>query len=263
MNFSSLFGLIMALTVTVVSAVTATKDWTVFLDMHAFIIVIGGTVAASLISFSGSKLLGLLKVFFRRVLGKNAETFLAVNEIVDVARGYRENDKYLKEVIPKIKTLFLKDALQLMSDGGISPEELDRILKKRATTLLHRHEEDAEIFKSLSKFPPAFGLLGAVTGMIAMMQNMGGADAFSKVGPSLAVALVATLYGIALANFIFLPLGENLSKLNRVDANIRQMVIDGVKLIREKKHPLVVEESMRSLLLPSERQELSKKKKAA
>jgi len=75
----------------------------------------------------------------------------------------------------------------------------------------------------------------------------------AKVGPALAVALVATLYGIALANFVFLPLGENLSKINRGDHIIRQMVIDGVKLILQKKHPLMVEESIRSYLLPSER----------
>lgn len=80
----------------------------------------------------------------------------------------------------------------------------------------------------------------------------------ATVGPSLAVALVATLYGIALANFIFLPLGENLTKLNKGDAMIRQMCIDGIKLIRLKKHPLVVEETIKSNLLPSERAKFKK-----
>lgn len=117
----------------------------------------------------------------------------------------------------------------------------------------HRHEEDADIFKALAKFPPAFGLLGAVIGMISLMQNLGGADAMQKVGPSMAIALVATMYGIAVANFIFLPIGENLAKANRMDSIIRHMVIDGFKLIRQKKHPLVVEESIKSYLLPSER----------
>lgn len=239
--------------VVIVSIATATNNWIVFLDYHAFLIVIGGTAAAALLSFSGPKMVSLLKVFVRRVLGKNEELQTAIREIVDLAKGYRDNDKYLKDNVAKIKTDFLKEAVQLMIDGGMDPAELDMILKKRAKTIHHRHEEDAEIFKALSKFPPAFGLLGAVIGMIAMMQNMGGPDGFAKVGPSLAVALVATLYGIALANFFFLPLGENLTKLNRMDAMIRGMVIDGVKLIRLKKHPLVVEETIKSHLLPSER----------
>lgn len=262
MNFSSLIGLILSLSIVVVSIATATKNYTVFLDAHAFLIVIGGTTAASLLSFSAPKMLNLLKVFLRRVLGKNEELQTAIKEIVDLAKGYRDNDKYLKDNVAKIKTDFLREGVQLMIDGGMSAEELDSILKKRAKNINQRHEEDAEIFKALSKFPPAFGLLGAVIGMISMMQNLGGADAMAKVGPSLAVALVATLYGIALANFVFLPLGENLAKLNRLDAIIRNMVMDGIKLLRLKKHPLVVEETIKSHLLPSERNNVSSKKAA-
>ncbi|MEO0335719.1 MAG: MotA/TolQ/ExbB proton channel family protein, partial [Pseudomonadota bacterium] len=73
------------------------------------------------------------------------------------------------------------------------------------------------------------------------------------VGPAMAVALVATMYGIAFANFILIPLGENLAKHNRTDKTVRAMVIDGIKLIRLKKHPLLVEENIKSYLLPSER----------
>jgi chemotaxis protein MotA len=114
------------------------------------------------------------------------------------------------------------------------------------------------MFKALGKYPPAFGLLGAVLGIIAMMQGLGSADAIKKVGPALAVALVATLYGIAVANFILLPLGENLHKANKFDFVLRQMIIDGLRLIRQKKHPLVVEENLKSYLLPGERAALKK-----
>ncbi|HPI40700.1 MAG TPA: MotA/TolQ/ExbB proton channel family protein [Pseudobdellovibrionaceae bacterium] len=155
--------------------------------------------------------------------------------------------------MPTLKTPFLKEAVELLTDGGIDPQDLDKILAKRASVIHHLHEEDADIFKTLSKFPPAFGLLGAVIGMISLMSGLGGADAFQKVGPSMAVALVATMYGIAVANFFFLPLGENLARVNRLNTIIRNMVLDGIKLIRAKKHPLVVEESLKSYLLPSER----------
>ncbi len=260
MNVSSLFGLLMALSIAIGAAATATKNWKVFLDWHAMLIVVGGTIAASLISFSGPKLVGLFKVFFVKVLGRQQEIKVAFNEIVDLAKGYRENEKYLKDKVGTLKCHFLREAIELMVKGGIDPAELDGILRMRADAIHHRHEQDAEMFKALSKFPPAFGLMGAVMGMIAMMQNLGGADAMASVGPSLAVALVATLYGIAIANFIFLPLGENLHKLNKMDSIIRKMVLYGVKLIRMKKHPLVVEESILSLILPSEREPLRKKK---
>lgn len=259
MNISALVGIILALVVGAVTVMTSTSNWKVFLDYHAFMIVIGGTFAASLVSFSGKKLWLLFKIFFKRVLGKGEETQICVRELVELAKGYRDNDRYLMDNVAKIKTHFLREAIQMICDGGIEAADMDAILKKRALSIYHRHEEDAEIFKSLAKFPPAFGLLGAVIGMIAMMQSLGGADSFTKVGPSLAVALVATLYGIAIANFVFLPLGENLAKVNRHDAITRNMVMDGVKLIRQKKHPLLVEEVILSHLLPGERQPYKQK----
>lgn len=258
MNISSLLGILLAFGVLFGAMVTATKDSRVFLDYHAFLIVIGGTFAASLLSFNGKKMWSLFKVFLKRVLGKEEAVKIAIEELVDLAKGYRENESYLASKKESLKTPFLKDALDLVCDGGVDPDEVDKILLKRSISIHHRYEEDAENFKALSKFPPAFGLLGAVIGMVSLMQNLGGADAFQKVGPAMAVALVATLYGIAVANFFFLPLGENLSRLNKQDQLVRSIVLDGIKMIRQKKHAIVVEESLKSYLLPDERKSLKK-----
>lgn len=248
MNISSIVGLILAVLVFGGAAVTSTKQYKVFLDGHAALIVIGGTIAASLISFSFSRMTILLKTFFKKVLGNEKEADHVVAEIIDLAKGYRENDNYIKQKAPSIKHPFLKEAARLMTEGGIEPADLDEILKKRTRNAYQESEEDAENFKALSKFPPAFGLLGAVMGMVSLMQGLGGADSFSKVGPAMAMALVATLYGIAIANFIFLPLGENLTRINKNDLLIRQMICDAVKQIRMKKHPYMVEETCNSYL---------------
>jgi chemotaxis protein MotA len=253
MNFSSILGLVLAVLVFVTAAVTSTSNAKVFLDAHAFLIVIGGTVAASLLSFSFTRLSSLFKIFYKKVLGGEKEFGLVLVEIVDLARGYRENEGYLKQKAPTLQHPFLREAVTLLAEGGIEAHDLDDILNKRTKNAYHRFEEDAENFKALSKFPPAFGLLGAVIGMISLMQNLGGPDSFTKVGPSMAIALVATLYGIAVANFFFLPLGENLSRLNKKELLVRQMICDGVKLIRAKKHPFMVEEACKSYLLPAER----------
>ena len=90
-------------------------------------------------------------------------------------------------------------------------------------------------------------------GMVSLMQGLGSPDSFRQIGPSMAMALVATLYGIGFANFVFIPLGENLSKLNKEDFLNRSIVIDGVRLIREKEHPMIVEENLKSYLLPGNR----------
>lgn len=259
MNISSMFGILMALGVFAGAVLTSSKDSKIFLDPHAILIVIGGTLAATLISFSAKNVLNLIKVFISRTLRGSTDAYdEVIKEIVDLAKGYRENDSYLANKVKSIKTPFLREAVQLQVEGGLDPREIDLILQKRALTHYARYEDDADMFKTLAKFPPAFGLLGAVLGIIAMMQNLGGADAMKSVGPALAVALIATLYGIAIANFVFIPIGENLAKFNKVDNIIRQMVLDGIKLIRAKKHPIVVEENVKSYLLPNERVKLKK-----
>jgi chemotaxis protein MotA len=92
-------------------------------------------------------------------------------------------------------------------------------------------------------------------GMITLLQGLGSPDSFKQIGPSMGMAMVATMYGIAVANLVLIPLGENLSKLNKKEFLNRNIVIDGIKLLRSEEHPLVVEETLNSYLLPGERSE--------
>jgi chemotaxis protein MotA len=82
------------------------------------------------------------------------------------------------------------------------------------------------------------------------------------LGPAMAIGLVATFYGLTLANLVFIPISENLAQLNREDETLRVIVIDGLRLVRRKEHPKVVEEHLKSYLLPSERGSLTKAAKA-
>jgi len=256
---SSLVGLLMAVAVFLVVALSSVKDSVIFLDWHAAVIVIGGTLAAALLSFNYKNITKLFRVFIARVI-KGTEDHYSdiIKEMVDISASYRNDDSYLTDNVDTIKNLFLKEGVQLMLDGVFTAKEVNLILAKRANTHYVRYSEEAGMFTTLAKFPPAFGLLGAVVGIIALMQGLGGADAINTVGPAMATALVATLYGIAVANFIFIPVGENLAKFNKQDRIIRKMTIDGLQMIREKKHPLIVEENLKSYLLPSERSKLNK-----
>ena len=259
MNLSSILGILAALAVFFISIFTATPSRGIFLDPHGILIVIGGTIAASLISFKLPVFVTIFKLFFNKFLGRDAQKFdSAIKEIVELSKNNRENPSYLKDNSSSIKNPFLREAIEMMVRGGMSAEELDTILMKRAATHLKRYEEEAMIFKTIGKCPPAFGLMGTTLGMIALMQNMGSPDSYKTLGPSMAIGLVATLYGIAITNLILIPMGENLSKLSKEDEIMRDMVIDGVQLIRDKVHPLIVEEHLLSYLLPNERAKITR-----
>lgn len=259
MNLSGIIGIVASLSVFFVAILTTETNSTIFMDKHAILIVLGGTLAATLLCFPPSSLYQMVKVFFGKILASRTDPHEEViKEIVALAEGLSEDPGHLNANWEKIKNLFLRDAIELMTQGGVSPQDLDLIIQMRADTHYKRYEQDALMFKTISKFPPAFGLMGTTLGMIALLQGMGSPDAIKSIGPSMAIGLVATFYGIALANLIFIPLSENLMKMNKKEDALREIVIEGVRLLRKKSHPLVVEEYLKSFLLPSERQRMKK-----
>ncbi len=262
MNISAVLGVIAALGVLIFGIATSAQSPMVFLDLHGILIVFGGTAAAALMCFPFRFYVQVLKVIWLKFLGNYAiRRELVIREIVDLAKGNRENPEYLKTKLPSLKTPFLADIVDLMNKGGFTDDALDEIAYKRAAVLTKRYDQDVGVFKTIAKFPPAFGLMGTTLGMIALLQQLGGKDAQKLLGPAMAIGLVATFYGLTLANLVLIPIAENLSSLNRDDEALRMMVIDGIRFIRAKEHPKVVEEYLKSYLTPTERTEFSKQKK--
>lgn len=262
MNISSILGIFAALTVLAIAVMTSSKSAMVFLDPHGILVVIGGTAAAGLMCFPLRFYVRTAKVFKSKFLGNYVMRYeTVINEIVDLARGLRDNPDYLKQKVKGLKTPFLVDAVQLLVQGGIPEDALEAILMKRAATYSKRYDHDVSVFKTIAKFPPAFGLMGTTLGMISLLQQLGGKDAQKLLGPAMAIGLVATFYGIVLANLVLIPISENLAMINREDETVRTIVIDGFRLISRREHPKIVEEHLKSYLLPHER-DLIKKAKA-
>ena len=259
MNISGVLGILAAVGMFVTSLLMTSGNKDIFFDTHGMFIVFGGTLAACMLCFPLPTLFGLFRIVFQKIIGKFTHRHeQVIREVVDLARGYRENAQFLSQAAQNIKTPFLKEAVELTVRGGITESEVDQILEMRASTLFLKYEEEASIFKTMAKFPPAFGLMGTTLGMISLLSNMGNPDSLKSLGPSMAIGLVATLWGIALANLVFLPMAENLTKLTKDDELLRDIVIEGIKLVRLKKHPAVVEEFLKSYLLPKDREKMKR-----
>ncbi len=253
MSFSPLIGFLTA-GIVLFFGVFASGNGNVFLDPHAAIIVLGGTLSAALISFPFKTLFNLVKVFVKRLFMPSAQKQnQVIQEVLYLLKGYRSDANFLKNNSKKVSDPFLRESLEIINDGGIELKQMMEIMTKRAQTHQKRYQQEAKAFKSIAKFPPAFGLLGAVIGLIGLMRGIGTADAIATIGPAMAVAMVATFYGIGVANFIFLPIAENLTLAAEEDVSCRKIVIEGVKHIYLKDHPIYVNEVLLSNLLPHER----------
>ena len=119
--------------------------------------------------------------------------------------------------------------------------------------MFSRYNDDAIRFRAMGKYPPAMGLMGAVLGMIALLAGLGKAGSEKSIGPSMSIALVATLYGIALANLIIIPIGENLTEAAKEQLRKNVIISEGIRLIATKVNPIILAEELNSFLLPSER----------
>jgi chemotaxis protein MotA len=237
------------------SAMTATTDnLSFFLDFHGILIVIGGTFAATSISFPISKIAALTKVFALRVLGKNKVDYQGtISQLLELNRKAAMGLPTLKEAANAVPHPFLKEAVTLVAGGVLTDKEIRSTLEQRIKTLEGRYLLEANMFRTIGRFPPAFGLLATTLGMIGVLQKIGQPNSQSLIGPAMSVGLIGTLYGIALANLVFLPIAENLTERTREEMNLRRIMMEGAVMLKAQVNPVAMREGLNSYLLPSER----------
>lgn len=256
MNFGTLIGFVIAFVVFVGTIIMSFQNAMVIIDLHAGLIVIGGTVAVALICFPVGRIAGLMAVFVRRILGKNKRDYMAlIAEIVTLSEAHRRGKKTFELAAASVKDNFLRDAAQVLFwvQAEVSAAELRDLLETRVKTHYKLYMNEAKVFRTLAKFPPAFGLMGTSIGMIALLQSLSSPDAKNMIGPAMAIALVATLYGLVLTNFVFIPIAENLAEQTQEDLMARSIVVEGIMLIEADKPTKYIEEKVKSYLLPKQR----------
>jgi chemotaxis protein MotA len=248
MNFAGLMGIVSAISM-VYFIVGGSKSSSIFIDIHGIVIVLGGTFTVALLCFPFGRLFNALKIVARKVLGNIDNDYdKMIDVITNTSQVYRANPKAALEQIPADAHPFFKEGIQMLVEYGFNAEDLDNILQNSIDGKKKRDHDDVKVFHTISRFPPAFGLLGATVGMISLLQTLGEPGAQDRVGPAMATALVATFYGLLLANLIFIPISEKLQEVSSEDIVMRNLIKEGVLLIQEKRHPLLISEYLRSFL---------------
>jgi len=230
-----------------------------FVDAQSLMIVLGGTIAATAMAFPVKEVLSLLtnlRAVFKGEKNYDRET---LKELVELAGVARKGTADLEKAVPDIKDFFLKDGVQMIVDG-LPEEDIRSIMETRVMNRELREDAEANVFKTMGIFSPAFGMVGTLVGLVAMLFAMwapstggGSDDPAAKLGQSMGIALITTFYGALFANLFFLPVAAKLR--SRIDKrNITQnMIIDGIVMLKVKKHPILVREFLNSYLAPRDR----------
>jgi chemotaxis protein MotA len=246
MNYTSILGFGVAACILWFGVFRTATQPGLFLDPHALLLVLGGTLAAALIAYPVGRLVDLGRMFIYGFLFKRlSDNEAIVRELVVSAITARISPAAL--AYRKSSHPFLSEGYQLIAEGKVPADHLREILNQRSRYFRRSYMADAKLLTALAKFPPAFGLLGASTGMIAMMINLG-TGGQETIGPAMAIALVATFWGIALANFVLLPLADYATRTANDDTSTRQIIVEGLVMLKEGVPPELLSERLNSFL---------------
>jgi chemotaxis protein MotA len=211
------------------------------------LLVLGGTFGAAMITTSFStvnKLPTLLKIAFFKRSPDSRKTIDLITQMAEKAR--REGVLGLERDLPEIKDGFFKNAIQLVIDGT-EASTLRQILQTELCYMFERHRIGIGLFKSLGGFSPTMGIIGTVLGLIQTLSNTSDA---SKMAVAIAGAFIATLWGIAMANIVYLPIGDKLRFRHDEESANMELIIEGVIAIQSGDNPRIIRTRLMSFLKP-------------
>lgn len=221
----------------------------IFIDVPSVLIVLVGTIFVVLMKFSLKQFLGCFKIAGKAFMFKLVEPTDLIEEVVELADDARKNGLLALEG-KEVSDDFLQSGIQLLVDGH-DPEVVRGLLNKDLNESLKRHEVGSQIWKQMGDTAPAMGMVGTLIGLVAMLSNMSDP---ASIGPSMAVALLTTLYGAMIANMIALPISDKVSLRREEERRIKSMVIDALMGIQAGQNPRVIDSMLRNYLPASKRE---------
>jgi len=220
------------------------------LDLASIVLVLGGAVASSIISAPLPQFISAMKAMKIVFKPPSLNPANAINQIVGLANTARkEGVLALEDSVANMDDEFLKKGVMLIVDGT-DPELVKAIMETELSYIDERHNDIASVFDSIAQFAPSWGMKGTLIGLILMLQDLDDIDA---VGPNMAVALITTFYGAIVANVLALPFSTKLKTINKEEALLKTVLIEGMLSIQAGENPRIIEEKLKSFLAPGVR----------
>ena len=230
------------------------QSFAMYFDDVALTMVVGGTVAIGIVTLPWHSV-GIFFNSVRKLLFHFAPSDKQiVKECLQFIQAKQENRK-VELAGNSISKQLLRDGEELI-DLGFEIEEIQTILQERLFFIIQKEKETAQFFNGLAKYPPAFGLVGTVLGLVNLMRAITEGLNPSETGIKMALALVATLYGLIVANFIVAPIGEGIGKRVAVDQFQGEICLQAVLLLAENVSLLKSQEMLNSFVTRNQRIDL-------
>ncbi len=244
MDIATLIGIFVAGGL-VISSILMGGSGMWFLNYPSMMIVVGGTMGATLINYPLSDIMRVLRVAKNAFSQKTETTGNLIPLMVDLAkRARREGILSFEDQLTTIEDPFLVRGLQMAIDG-MEGRSIEEVLRTEIAFVEERHQLGAEIFTTMGSYAPAIGMLGTIIGLVQMLMQMTDPSA---IGAPMAVALLTTFYGTMMANLLFLPIAGKLRVRSRQELLVKQMALEGVLSIQAGDNHRVVGQKLKAFL---------------
>lgn len=245
MDILSIVGLVLAVNAVLLGAVLRGAGLAALISLEAFMVVGVGTIAATCIQTPLPVMKHALKIFPWIVRPPARDGRAIITKIVDWSNTARKQGLLgLEPLIARETDAFMQKALQLVVDGS-EPEAISNAMYVELSMREHTDIAAAKMFEGAGIYSPTLGIIGAVLGLMAVLQNL--TDP-AKLGAGIASAFTATIYGISLANLFFLPVASKLKGIVHRQTQFREMIIDGMMCIAQGENPRAIEAKLQGYL---------------
>ncbi len=221
-----------------------------YIDIPSVLIVVGGSIGALMVSFKPSQMKSFTKIFMKAIKPGEEDVGGLIKKLVEFATKARKDGILaLESEVNSEENEFLKKGLSMAIDGS-EPDTIRELLEIEMEQTSTRHKVNGSIFSQWAGLAGAMGMVGTLIGLVAMLLNM--ADP-SAIGPSMAVALLTTMYGAIIGNVFGTPIANILGVRNDEETKVKEMILSGIMSIQSGDAPRVLEAKLLSYLAPNDR----------
>lgn len=245
MDIATIIGLVMGFGAIFGGALLEGLHIGALIQPTAAIIVLGGTFGAAFVSFPLKTIIGAAKDIKKVLFPPHNDPEKVIKEIIGYAAKARRNGLIsLEQEAQNVKDAFTKKGISLVVDG-IDPQKLRETLEIEITYYEEHAKQSAEFFEAAGGYAPTIGIIGAVLGLIHVMGNLSDS---SKLGAGIAVAFVATIYGLMTANIVCLPFGTKIKHGIKEDLICKSMIVEGLIAIQNGENPHFIEQKLKAFV---------------
>ncbi|WP_322998261.1 motility protein A [Castellaniella sp.] len=247
MNPSTLIGIVASILLLAVVLVFSAEDPKLFVDMPGLGIVLLGTAAATFIAYPLREVMRVFGLIRSVVHHEKLHVDRDLEDLVQISKIWMQSDiRAVEQALEKVSNPFLRSGVQLVIDN-VPEQDIMDLLQWRIARMKAKEHAEAQLFRVMAGFAPAFGMVGTLVGLVNLLFLLGDGD-ITAIGRQMALALMTTFYGVLLANLLFKPIAVKLERRTEQRLVLMNTIMQGISMMSQKRSPALMRETLKAFV---------------